>query len=228
MLPAGSRQGGRWPTRPVRANDRPRVGCIGNGGMGKGDARAIKKYGDILAFCDVDRKHAEAARDDEKIGKGKADIYEDYRKLLDRNDIDAVTIGTPDHWHTKIAIDALRAGKDVYCEKPLTLTIDEGKQLCAGGQGDRARLPGRHPAAERGPEPVPAPPWRWCARAGSARSSASPAPSAAAPSSKPFVKTAPPEGSTGTCGWARRRRSTTSRSAATASSAGGTSTRAAR
>jgi predicted dehydrogenase len=131
MLPQGF-PGGRTMADETRwPNDRPRVGCIGNGGMGKGDARAIKKYGDILAFCDVDRNHAEAARDDERIGGGKGDIYEDYRKLLDRNDIDVVTISTPDHWHTAIAIAALRAGKDVYCQKPLTLTIDEGKRLCA-------------------------------------------------------------------------------------------------
>ena len=89
----------------------------------------MKRYGDIVAVCDVDREHAESAKDDPKLGNGKADIYEDYRKLLDRKDIDVVTIGTPDHWHTQIAIDAMRAGKDVYCEKPLTLTIDEGKQL---------------------------------------------------------------------------------------------------
>ena len=90
---------------------------------------APSHHGDFLAVCDVDRRHAERAKKDQRIGKGKADVYEDYRKLLDRKDIDAVIIGTPDHWHTKICIDAMHAGKDIYCEKPLTLTIDEGKKL---------------------------------------------------------------------------------------------------
>ena len=97
--------------------------------MGTGDARAAAGYGDIVAVCDVDKDHAEAAKRDPKRGKGKADIYEDYRKLLDRKDIDLVTISTPDHWHVRIAIAALKAGKDIYCQKPLTLTIDEGKIL---------------------------------------------------------------------------------------------------
>jgi predicted dehydrogenase len=110
-------------------NDRPRLGLIGAGGQGTGDARAASQFGDFLAVCDVDRRHAERARNERRIGKEKADIYEDYRKLLDRKDVDAVIIGTPDHWHTKICIDAMKAGKDVYCEKPLTLTIDEGKKL---------------------------------------------------------------------------------------------------
>jgi len=109
-------------------NARPRVGCIGTGGMGRGDASAAKRYGDIVAVCDVDRGHAESANKD--IAGGKAEVFEDYRKLLDRKDIDIVTISTPDHWHTKITVDAMRAGKDVYCQKPLTLTIDEGKLLC--------------------------------------------------------------------------------------------------
>jgi predicted dehydrogenase len=111
-------------------NARPRVGCIGLGGMGTGDAHAVHKYGDIVAVCDVDRQHAEKARDDKNIGNGKAEVYGDYRKLLDRKDIDLVTISTPDHWHSRIAIAALKSGKDAYCQKPLTLTIDEGKLLC--------------------------------------------------------------------------------------------------
>lgn len=116
------------------ANARPRVGAIGVGGRGRGIAADAKNYGDILAVCDVDRAHAEQAAAEARIGAGKAQVYEDYRKLLERNDIDVVTIGTPDHWHTRVCLDALAAGKDVYCEKPLTLTIDEGKQLCAAVQ----------------------------------------------------------------------------------------------
>jgi predicted dehydrogenase len=65
------------------------------------------------------------------LSKGKADVYEDYRKILDRDDIKVVHIATPDHWHTKILVEAMQAGKDVYCEKPLTLTIDEGKLIRA-------------------------------------------------------------------------------------------------
>jgi predicted dehydrogenase len=119
-----------WHTALVRAqeskNDRPLVGSIGLGGQGTGIANRAKNYGDIVAVCDVQRQHAERAKN--QFG-GKAEIFEDYRKLLDRKDIDCVTIGTPDHWHTAIALAALDAGKHVYCEKPLTLTIDEGKLL---------------------------------------------------------------------------------------------------
>lgn len=78
-------------------NDRPLLGAIGLGGQGSSIADRARKFGDLVAVCDVDRNHAERAR--ERFG-GKADIYEDYRKLLDRKDIAAVTIGTPDHWHT--------------------------------------------------------------------------------------------------------------------------------
>jgi len=112
--------------RAEAKNDRPLVGCIGTGDRWKGIVGDIRRHGDIVAVCDVDRKHAEEGR--EKAG-GKADIMEDYRKLLDRKDIEVVSIVTPDHWHSKIAIEAMKAGKDIYCEKPLTLTIDEGKVI---------------------------------------------------------------------------------------------------
>src|SRR5262249_5303736 len=115
-----------------------RVGLGGAGGRGPGAARGAARYGDFLAICDVDKRHAERVKNDERVGKEKADVCEDYRKLLDRNDIDAVIIGTPDHWHTRICIDAMKAGKDIYCEKPLTLTIEEGKKL-----GQVARETGR-------------------------------------------------------------------------------------
>lgn len=109
-------------------NDRPTLGAIGVGGQGTGITRWATNFAELVAVCDVDRQHAERGR--EQLSGGKAEIYRDYRKLLERKDIDAVTIGTPDHWHTKISIEAMQSGKDVYCEKPLTLTIDEGKMIC--------------------------------------------------------------------------------------------------
>ena len=111
------------------ANDRPRIGCIGTGSMGTGDAHQHAGFGDILAVCDVDDRHSSRAREDGMIGKGKADAYRDYRKVLDRKDIDVVSIVTTDHWHVKIAIEALQAGKHVFCQKPLSLTLEEN-QLC--------------------------------------------------------------------------------------------------
>jgi predicted dehydrogenase len=90
-----------------------------------GDARKDKnvKY---VAVCDVDGRHRAAAA---KLFDSEVKQYEDFRELLDNKTIKAVTIAVPDHWHALIAIDALRKGKDVYCEKPLTLTIAEGQAL---------------------------------------------------------------------------------------------------
>jgi len=133
-IAAGSLPYFAW-SQPAFANtaatDRPQIGCIGVGSMGTGDARGHAGFGDIVAVCDVDARHAERARNDEKIGKGKAEMYGDYRKLLERPDIDVVSIVTPDHWHVKIAIEALEAGKHVFCQKPLTLTIEENKLIRA-------------------------------------------------------------------------------------------------
>jgi myo-inositol 2-dehydrogenase / D-chiro-inositol 1-dehydrogenase len=116
---------------PTSPNDRPLVGAIGTGGQGTGIMNASARFGDVVAVCDVDANHARRAKEGiEKMRPGATvAMYEDYRKLLDRNDITAVTVGTPDHWHTRIVIDAMKAGKDVYCEKPLTLTIAEGQQI---------------------------------------------------------------------------------------------------
>ncbi len=83
-------------------------------------------FGNMVAVADVNRKFAERFA---STYEGKCKVYTDYREIIDRDDIHAVTIGTPDHWHAKIAVDAMKSGKDVYCEKPLTLTVDEGKIL---------------------------------------------------------------------------------------------------
>jgi len=112
--------------KKVGANDKLVAGAIGVGGQGTGIMNGLKGHGaQIVAICDVDRERRE------KVAKevGAEKVYADYRELLARDDIDVVTIGTPDHWHTLVALEAIRRGKDIYCEKPLTLTIDEGKVL---------------------------------------------------------------------------------------------------
>lgn len=112
--------------KPRSKIDRFRIGAIGMHYQGTVIAEKAQRYGDIVAICDVDRQIVEKSK--AHFG-GKADLYEDYRKMLERKDIDVIMIGTPDHWHTAMVIDACRAGKDVYCEKPLTLTVDEGKLM---------------------------------------------------------------------------------------------------
>jgi len=112
------------------ANDRPVFATIGLRNQGWAITNKSFKFADFAAMADVDEnvlgENLEKAK--EKQGK-KPDGYADYRKILERDDIDAVMIATPDHWHTKISVEAMYAGKDVYCEKPLTLTIDEGKLI---------------------------------------------------------------------------------------------------
>ena len=113
--------------RPRSKNDRFRIGAIGMRYQGTVITKKATEYGDVVAIADVDREIGEKAV--AEFG-GKARLYEDYRKLLDRKDVDVLMIAAPDHWHSKMLIDACRAGKDVYLEKPLTLTVDEGKMLC--------------------------------------------------------------------------------------------------
>ncbi|TWT81003.1 Inositol 2-dehydrogenase [Planctomycetes bacterium CA13] len=108
-------------------NDKMSIGVIGAGGMANGNINAARDWVDVVAVADVDSKRS--ASFSEQFSDGKADEYEDYREILDRDDIDLIHVATPDHWHTKPLIEAMLAGKDVYCEKPLTLTIDEGKLI---------------------------------------------------------------------------------------------------
>jgi predicted dehydrogenase len=121
---------GAAPATQLAPNDRIGVALIGCGGQGRSDANYARQKGaEILAVCDVDDSHAAAAAE-QFTSDGKApDKYNDVRKVMERGDIHAIFNGTPDHWHTLVNIAAANAGKDVYGEKPLTLTIDEGHHV---------------------------------------------------------------------------------------------------
>jgi len=128
--------GGRGRTAP---GDRITLGYLGAGKQSLGLLGSINACPEtlVLAACDVDRKklarfRAAAERaNGEKPGGGSQPVatYENYRELLERKDIDAVVIASPDHWHAMMAVDAARAGKDIYCEKPLALTVAEGRAI---------------------------------------------------------------------------------------------------
>ncbi|MDO5309416.1 MAG: Gfo/Idh/MocA family oxidoreductase [Planctomycetia bacterium] len=118
-------------------NERFKMGFIGCGGMGYGDACGMAYYGgDFVAFADVDVNQTDRFKNAEAITKkpSEVDCYQDYRRLLERDDIEVVGIATPDHWHVKIAVEALLAGKHVFCQKPLTLTIEENKLIRKAAQ----------------------------------------------------------------------------------------------
>lgn len=114
------------------ANDRKTVASVGVGGSrgrysrGGSIAMQASRLGQTIAVCDVDRKHNDEFNS--KFGNN-LQMFTDYREMLEKTTPDIVTIGTPDHWHVPIAIAALKAGADVYCEKPLTLTIEEGQRI---------------------------------------------------------------------------------------------------
>jgi predicted dehydrogenase len=101
------------------ANERIRLGFIGVGNRGDQllDAFLVHKDAEVVALCDVYKPYLEPAQ--KKVG-GKAALYDDYRKLLDHDGLDAVVIATPDHWHALQFLAACRAGKDVYVEKPVS------------------------------------------------------------------------------------------------------------
>jgi len=117
------------PTSTTSPNNRPGVALIGCGGMGRADASNAKRFGDILAVCDVDEQNAAAAAQQFTVAGKTPTSYTDFRKVMERDDIQIIVQATPDHWHTLVNLAAAKAKKDVYGEKPLTLTIDEGKRL---------------------------------------------------------------------------------------------------
>ncbi|MHC4863235.1 MAG: Gfo/Idh/MocA family protein [Planctomycetota bacterium] len=119
----------------VAPSNRIVMGCIGTGGKGTGDMVAFlqKPQVQMVAVCDVDTKLRNRARDkvNEKYGNKDCAVYNDFRQIIARDDIDAVSIGTPDHWHAIPAIMAARAGKDIHCQKPLAHNIAEGRAICS-------------------------------------------------------------------------------------------------
>jgi predicted dehydrogenase len=126
---------GRQATSPrkVSANDKIQIALIGCGGMGQGDAKSSVATGltQLVAACDCYDGRLEHMKE---IYGSQVFTTRDYREILARKEIDAVIIGTPDHWHRTISVDALNAGKDVYCEKPMVHSIDEGHAVIEAQQ----------------------------------------------------------------------------------------------
>jgi len=109
------------------AGDRVRAGIIGAGGRGKYLIGEFKEVGaEMAAVCDIYEANLQGGL---KVANTGAKAYTDYRKLLDDKSLDAVVVATPDHWHARMVIDAVNAGKDVYVEKPMAHTIPEGFQI---------------------------------------------------------------------------------------------------
>jgi predicted dehydrogenase len=119
--------------RVVPPSERILLGFVGVGGMGTGLINIFKQFADveIAAVCDVYEPHLRGAQ---SAAGGSPAAYSDFRKLLDRKNLDAVVIATPDHWHAIITILACQSGKDVYCEKPLAHRIAEGRAMVSAAE----------------------------------------------------------------------------------------------
>ena len=115
-------------TRVWGANDRVRVGLIGSGGRGRQDWGTFLKFPEVepVAVCDV---YAPFLAKGIAMTSDRAKPYQDFRRLLEQKDIDAVIVAVPDHWHALMTVAACEAGKDVYCEKPLSLTVTDGRHM---------------------------------------------------------------------------------------------------
>lgn len=117
------------PRNVFGANERIRVAGVGTGRQGTYDLQDFSRQPEveIVAVCDVYQPNLQQSLG--RVGHNKPQTYSDYRRVLDRKDIDVVVVGTPDHWHPLVTVEACKAGKDVYVEKPLSHTIDEGKLM---------------------------------------------------------------------------------------------------
>ncbi len=120
--------GGLAPSRVLGANNRIRMGIIGCGERGSYDISLFRQHADVevVAACDV---YEPRRLKQQQLSGPQAQAYLDYHQVLDRQDVDAVLIATPDHWHKQVLIDAVRAGKDAYCEKPIMHSIPEGIEM---------------------------------------------------------------------------------------------------
>ncbi len=134
------------PSRIMGANDRLRIGIIGVAGRGRWNLSAVKGE-DIVALCDVDRGHLSKAKASHK----DAETFTDYRELLDKSKLDAVVISTPDHHHAIASARAISRGLHVYCEKPLTHTVNEARvlQRMAKEKGVATQMGTQHHADEQ-------------------------------------------------------------------------------
>ena len=120
-------------TKTVAPSDKIRLGLIGAGGQGMGDTREALKIPGVELVAVADLYDGRLARAKEIWGN-QLFTTRDYREVIARPDVDAVIIATPDHWHMRISNDAMNAGKDVYCEKPMVQQLEQGKQVIETAQ----------------------------------------------------------------------------------------------
>jgi predicted dehydrogenase len=125
---------------PSSPNDRPGLALIGCGGRGTGVGKDAARFGEMRVVCDVDQGRAERAVNEFKKMGMNPEKASDFRKIMERDDIHIIVNGTPDHWHTLVNLAAAKAKKDIYSEKPLTLTVDEGKRLVRAVQANKVIL----------------------------------------------------------------------------------------